>query len=53
MKLRRYLVLRDGVVTKFPWIVISAGTGEPALWEHNAKVGRVPRRFRTEAPAQV
>ena len=25
MKLRRYIVLRDNVVAKFPWIVISAG----------------------------
>jgi len=40
MKLARYIVLRDGVVTKFPWIVISADDGKPALWEHNAKIAR-------------
>ena len=48
MKLARYIVLRDGVVTKFPWIVISADDGKPALWEHNAKIGKVPLRFRTQ-----
>lgn len=53
MKLRRYIVLRDGVVTKFPWIVVSADDGEPALWEHNAKIGRVPLRFRSEALAKA
>ena len=53
MKLPRYIVLRDGVVTKFPWIVVSADDGEPALWEHNAKIGRVPLRFRSEALARA
>ena len=53
MKLVRYIVLRDGVVTKFPWIVISADDGKPALWEHNAKIGKVPLRFRTQELAQA
>jgi len=53
MKLPRYIVLRDGVVTKFPWIVVSADDGEPALWEHNAKIGRVPLRFRTRELARA
>ena len=53
MKLPRYIVLRDGVVTKFPWIVVSADDGEPALWQHNARAGRVPLRFRSEALAQT
>ena len=52
-KLPRYIVLRDGVVTKFPWIVVSADDGEPALWEHNAKIGRVPLRFRTRELARA
>jgi hypothetical protein len=33
--------------------VVSAETGEPALWEHDAKVGKVPMRFRSEALAQA
>ena len=41
------------MVAKFPWIVISAEDGKPALWEHNDKVGKVPLRFRTEALARV
>ena len=53
MKLPRYIVLRDGVVTKFPWIVISAEDGKPALWEHNAKIGKVPLHFRSEELAQT
>ena len=53
MKLPRYIVLRDGVVTKFPWIVVSADDGEPALWQHNAQAGRVPLRFRTQELAQA
>jgi len=53
MKLARYIVLRDGVVARFPWIVISAEDGKPALWEHNAKIGKVPLRFRTQELAQA
>jgi len=53
MKLARYIVLHDGVITKFPWTVISADDGKPTLWEHNAKIGRVPLRFRSEALAKV
>ena len=53
MKLARYIVQRDGVVTRFPWIVISAEDGKPALWEHNAKIGRMPLRFRSEALARA
>jgi hypothetical protein len=30
MKLRRYIVLHYGVVTKFPWTVIDADSGEAA-----------------------
>ena len=53
MKLPRYLVLRDGVVAKFPWIVISAEDGEPAIWQTDPKVGKVPMRFRSESLAQA
>jgi len=53
MKLARYIVQRDGVVTRFPWIVISAEDGKPALWKHNAQAGRVPLRFRTQELAQA
>ena len=53
MRLRRYIVLRDQVVTRFPWTVIDADSGEPALWEHNEKIGRVPLRFRSEALAKA
>ena len=52
-KITRYIVLRDGVVTRFPWIVINAESGEPALWQHNARAGRVPLRFRTQELAQA
>ena len=53
MKLRRYIVLRDNVIARFPWTVIDAERGEPALWEHNAKIGRVPLRFRTRELARA
>ncbi len=53
MKLRRYIVLRDGVVTKFPWIVVSADEGEPALWQQNVHIGKMPLRFRTAELAQA
>ena len=53
MKLSRYIVLHERVFTNFPWTVIDAENGEPALWEHDDKVGRVPLRFRTEALAQA
>jgi len=52
-KIPRFIVLRDGVIAKFPWTVIDADSGEPALWQHDAKVGRVPVRFRTEALARA
>jgi len=53
MKLRRYIVLRDNVIARFPWTVIDADSGEPSLWEHNEKIGRVPLRFRSEALARA
>jgi hypothetical protein len=53
MKLSRYIVLHERVVTKFPWTVIDAADGEPAICQHDAKVGKVPMRFRSEALAQV
>jgi len=53
MKLRRYIVLRDGVVTKFPWIVVSADEGEPAPWQQNVHIGKMPLRFRTAELAQA
>ena len=53
MKLARYIVHRDGVIARFPWTVINADDGEPALWEHNAQIGRVPLRFRSEALARA
>jgi hypothetical protein len=40
-------------VAKFPYIVLDADTGEPALWQHNAQVGRVSLRFRTQELAQA
>jgi hypothetical protein len=49
MKLSRYIVLHEGVVAKFAWTVIDAEDGGPALWQNNAKVGKVPPRFRTAA----
>ena len=49
----RFTVLHERVITRFPWIVINVETGEPALWQHNAQVERVPLRFRTEALAQA
>jgi len=53
MKLARYIVHRDGVIARFPWTVINADDGEPALWEHNEKIGKVPLRFRSEALAKA
>jgi hypothetical protein len=53
MKMARYIVLHEGVVAKFPWIVIDADDGEPALWQQHAQVGRVPLRFRTQELAQA
>ena len=40
-------------MAKFPYIVLDADTGEPPLWQHNAQVGRVPLRFRTQELAQA
>ena len=48
----RFTVLHERVITRFPWIVIDADNGEPALWQYNAQVGKVPVRFRTRALAQ-
>ena len=53
VKAPRYTVLHERVITRFPWIVINVDSGEPALWQHNAQVERVPLRFRTEALAQA
>lgn len=53
MKIPRCIVLRDGVVAKFPWIVIHTDDREPALWQHIPQVGKVPLRFRTEALARA
>ena len=39
MKITRYLVLHEGVVAKFPWIVINADDGEPALCSSMRKSG--------------
>jgi hypothetical protein len=41
------------VVAKFPWTVIDAEDGGPALWQNNAKVGKLPLRFRGEALARA
>ena len=41
------------VVTKFPWIVVSADEGEPALWQQNVHIGKMPLRFRTAELAQA
>ena len=46
--MRRYRVLRDSLVARFPFIVV-ADDGEPAYWQPDAKLGKVSMRFRTEA----
>jgi|tagenome__1003787_1003787.scaffolds.fasta_scaffold19267886_1 hypothetical protein len=53
MKVPRYIVIHERVVTRFPWTVIDAESREPALWHNDPKVGKLPRRFRTEALAQA
>jgi hypothetical protein len=52
MKMPRYIVLHERVVTKFPWTVIDPD-GEPALWQNDPKIGKVPMRFRTRELAQA
>jgi len=52
VKIPRYIVLNEGAVTRFPWTVVDAESGKPALWHNDPKVGRVPRRFRTQQLAQ-
>ena len=47
-----YRVLYDPLIPRFPWLVVDAN-GEPALWQPDAKVGRLPMRFRTEGIAQA
>jgi hypothetical protein len=49
----RFIVLHEGVLARFPWTVIESDNGEPALWHNDPKVGKVPRRFRTQALAQA
>ena len=46
-------MLHEGVLARFPWTVIDYDNGEPALWQHDAKVGKVPLRFRSEALARA
>ena len=41
--------MSDNILSKIP----SADDGEPALWEHNDKIGRVPLRFRSETLAKA
>ena len=53
MKIPRFIVLHDGIVAKFPYIVLDADTGEPALWQQHTQAGRVPLRFRTQELAQA
>jgi len=53
MKLRRYIALHERVVTRFPWTVISADDGKPALWQRDAQIARVPLRFRSEPLAKA
>ena len=52
-KIARYIVLHEGVIAKFPWTVIDAANGEPALWQDDPKIGRLPMRYRTEQLAQA
>ena len=53
MKLSRYIVLHEGIVAKFPYIVIDAEAGKPALWQQNIHIGKMPPRFRTLELAQA
>jgi hypothetical protein len=48
----RYCVHYDNAVPRFPWTVVDAD-GMPALWGPDQRVGKLPRRFRTEALAQA
>jgi hypothetical protein len=52
MKIPRYIVLHERVVTRFPCTVVDSQSAEPALWHNDPEVGRVPRRFRTQELAQ-
>lgn len=52
MKRYRCSVRRDGIVSRFPFVVVDA-QGATALWRPDAKVGTVPMRFRTEGIARV
>ena len=53
IKIARYIAQHERVIARFPWTEIDADSGEPALWEHNKKIGRLPMRFRTEALARA
>jgi hypothetical protein len=53
MKIPRYIVHQENVIANSPWIVIRSEDGEPAIWVHYPKVGKVPLRFRSEALAQA
>ncbi len=45
IELSRYIVLHEGIVAKFPYIVIDAETGVPALWQQTSTSGRCRRAF--------
>ena len=53
MSILRYTVLHERASARFPWIVVDTADGEPALWQNDAKVGKVPLRFRTQELAQA
>jgi hypothetical protein len=53
MKLPRYIVHHEGALTRFPWTVIDVDNGKPALWHNDPKLGKVPRRFRTQRLAKA
>jgi hypothetical protein len=53
MKIPRYIVHHEGLVARFPWTVIDVDSGKPVLWHNDPKLGKVPRRFRTQQLAQA
>ncbi len=51
-KPKRYRIKHVEYGAQFSWVVVDAD-GEPALWQADAKAGRVPQRFRSAELAQA
>ena len=51
-KPKRYRIKHVDYGAPFSWIVVDTA-GEPALWQADAKAGRVPLRFRSVELAQA